>query len=291
MTKKNDYVLYSDTDSLFIAAGRFLSDNGVDLSKYSDDVIIKMILELSSIIEEYVNESCYREVQRKSYNSPVTDFRIKFKQEMVAKTALFVKKKKYGYWAVNEEGAPVDKVKVTGLEIIRSDTPEAVRPRLKDVMEMILKGASDEEIMKKVEQYKRELRKAYPEEISVNIGASDIDKYVKEDGEIIKGTPFHLKGISNYRVLLKQLKIEDKYEDIHSGAKTKVVYLKKNPLNFEAMSFLRWPKEFDKVVQIDYEKMIEKYFISKIEILLEPMKKTSLLSGSSSASVNLFFGE
>jgi len=175
MTKKNDYVLYSDTDSLFIAAGRFLSDNGVDLSKYSDDVIIKMILELSSIIEEYVNESCYREVQRKMYNSPVTDFRIKFKQEMVAKTALFVKKKKYGYWAVNEEGAPVDKVKVTGLEIIRSDTPEAVRPRLKDVMEMILKGASDEEIMKKVEQYKRELRKAYPEEISVNIGASDIE--------------------------------------------------------------------------------------------------------------------
>jgi len=62
-------------------------------------------------------------------------------------------------------------------------------------------------------------------------------------------------------------------------------------LNFEAMSFLRWPKEFDKVVQIDYEKMIEKYFISKIEILLEPMKKTSLLSGSSSASVSLFFGE
>jgi DNA polymerase elongation subunit (family B) len=291
MIKKTDYVLYADTDSLFISTGKFLSDNGIDVSRYSDDVAIKMILELGSIIENYVNETCYREVQRKMYNSAVTDFRIKFKQEIVAKTALFVKKKKYGYWSVNEEGAPVDKIKVTGLEIIRSDTPEAIRPRLKDVMEMILRGETDENILKKIEQYKKELKGVYPEEISVNIGASDIEKFVKADGEIEKGTPFHLRGINNYRKLLKHLKLEKKYEDIYSGAKAKVVYLKRNALGLDVISFLRWPHEFDKVVQIDYDKMLDKYFLSKIEILLEPMNKKELLSGSAGEGLNLFFGE
>jgi hypothetical protein len=97
--------------------------------------------------------------------------------------------------------------------------------------------------------------------------------------------------VNNYRVLLKQLKLENKYEDIHSGAKAKVVYLKKNAFNVDVMSFLRWPSEFDKVVQIDYDMMIDKFFISKIEILLAPMKKTSLLLSYASASPTLFFGD
>ena len=280
-----------DTDSLFINMGKFLDQHVPKFSELDDDRKIGFILKLSKVLEDYVNDMCYREVQRKMYNSNVTDFRIVFKQEMVAKTALFVKKKKYGYWAVNEEGAPLDKIKVTGLEIIRSDTPEAIRPRLKVVMDMILKGETDDALVKTIEQYKKELRKVYPEEIAVNIGASNIDKYVSDSGEIIKGTPFHLKGINNYRNLLKHLGLEDKYEDITSGAKTKVVYLKKNALNIDIMSFLRWPSEFDKVIQIDYEKMLEKYFISKIEILLEPMKKTDLLAGSGGIGLNLFFGD
>lgn len=289
---KEDFVCYIDTDSIFIMMGKFLEKTvGERWNLLDDERKIHFILKLSRVIEDYVNEVCYREVQRKMYNSNVTDFRIKFKQEMVAKTALFVKKKKYGYWAVNEEGAPMDKIKVTGLEIIRSDTPEAIRPRLKEVMDMILKGETDDALVKIIDQYKKELRKVYPEEIAVNIGASDVDKYVSAAGEIIKGTPFHLKGINNYRNLLKHLGLEDKYEDITSGAKTKVVYLKKNPLNIDVMSFLRWPTEFDKVIQIDYEKMLEKYFISKIEILLEPMKKTDLLAGSGGIGLSLFFGD
>ena len=92
------------------------------------------------------------------YNSNETDFRIKFKQEIVAKSILFVKKKKYSAWHTNEEGVAVDKIKTTGLEIVRSDTPEVVRPMLKDIMNMILKGVGDKDLSSAIDKYKKELQ-------------------------------------------------------------------------------------------------------------------------------------
>jgi DNA polymerase elongation subunit (family B) len=286
--KNIDFVLYGDTDSLFINAGGFFDKHIPEWRKLSDDMKIHYVRKLALIIEDYVNDHAYREIQRKNYNSVVEDFRIKFKQEIIAKTALFVKKKKYAYWSINEEGVPVDKVEVTGLEIVRSDTPEIIRPMLKDVMNMILRGEQEDVVVNKITDYKRQLKKSHPEEIALNIGASDIDKYV-HSGEVIKGTPYHLKGINNYRNLLKQLKLTKKYEDIYSGSKVKVVYIKKNSLGIDVMSFLRWPKEFEKVISIDYNEMIDKFFIGKIKILLEPMGKTELLYGSSDAALSSFF--
>jgi hypothetical protein len=83
----------------------------------------------------------------------------------------------------------------------------------------------------------------------------------------------------NYRKLLRHLGLTDKYEDIHDASKTKVVYLKKNKFNMETMSFIRWPKEFDTEIHIDHQKQIEKTYLGKVRILLEPMGKDKLLDG------------
>jgi DNA polymerase I len=212
-----------------------------------------------------------------------------FKQEIVAKSAIFVKKKKYAYWAVNEEGAPVDKISITGLEMVRSDSAEAVRIMLKDMMDMVLKGAGDKEIIKKIDEYTGQLKSVYPEEIAANIGINNLRKYLMKDGWR-KGTPWHVKGVYNYRMLLKDLKVDHLYEDIHEGTKGKVVYVKPNPYGIETITFLRWPKEFDNVVQIDYEKMVEKFFLKKVrQVLLEPMDKVELIDGVAKERLNIFF--
>jgi len=287
-----DYVIYGDTDGLYVNINQFILDNIENKDKWNilpDDKKIFYIQKLSTVIEEYVNNKSYREMQRKCYNSAVEDFRIKFKQEIIAKSALFVKKKKYAYWCVNEESVPVDRISVTGLEIVRSDSSEAVRIKLKDIMSMILKNFSEGDLIKKVNQYKKELRNVFPEEIAANIGVNNIDKYIK-DGKAIKGTPWHVKGVANYRFLLKELKIEDKYEDIYEGTKARVIYLKKNMFGIDVISFTRWPKEFDSYIEIDTEKMIEKFFVKKVEILLSPMGKEYILNGNvSSISLSTFF--
>ncbi len=278
-----------DTDSLFINVGGFLDSKlGKDWRKLSDEKLIFYIKKISRTIEDYVNEHSYKETQRKTYNSNVQDFRIKWKQEVIAKAALFICKKRYSMWHINEEGADVDKIKNVGLEIVRSDTPSAIRPRLKEMVDMILRGISDSEIKLKIYKHKNEISKVYPEEIAVNVGVSDIDKHLDFEGRAIKGTPWHVKGVLNYRKLLEILNIKEKYEDISAKTKVKVVYVKKNMYGVESISFIRWPEEFNEIVQIDFQKHIDKFYLEKIQMLLSPMGKENLLKDNS-AGWDLFF--
>ena len=219
-------------------------------------------------IEPYVNMRTYEETQLLDFNSQVRDFKIEFKQEIIARTALFVKKKKYAYWKVNEEGTPCDEISVTGLEIIRSDSAQAVRPRLKHIIEMIMRQEPEDQITVMIKKYKKELRDLTPGELAANIGINNIQKYLGT-GKPIKGTPWHVKGVYNYRMLLKLLEIDHKYEDIHEGIKSKVAYVKKNPFNVETITFQEWPTEFDTILQFDADTMIDKFFIKKIETLLK----------------------
>ena len=285
-----DHVAYIDTDSVFIRLGDFLKYVvGEAWEKLDDKKKIGFIMRISAIIEDYVNDRVYRNVQRMAYNSAIEDFRITFKQEIVAKSALFVKKKKYCYWCVNDEGVPCDKVEVTGLDVVRSDSSEAIRVRLKDVLEMIIKDTPEGDLIKKISKYKKELKNVYPEEIAASLGVKNLKKYII-NGKIIKGTPWHVKGVANYRFLLKELDIENNYENIFNGMKTKVVYVKRNPYNITTVTFLRWPKEFDSLLQIDYDIMIEKFFVKKIRLLLEPMNKVNLLDETTKIAIETFFG-
>jgi len=284
-----DMIAYIDTDSLFIKMGEYFTRFNDDWTDIDDIERIKRIIDFSkNELEPYVNMRTFEETQLLDFNSQVTDFKIEFKQEIVAKTALFIKKKKYAYWKINEEGTPVDEISVTGLEIIRSDSAEAVRPRLRHIMEMIMRQEPEDKITKMIKKYKKELRSLSPPELAANIGVNNIKKYLGE-GHPIKGTPWHVKGVHNYRELLKILDIEHLYEDIHEGIKSKVVYVKKNPFNVETITFNTWPIEFNDILQLDAEVMVDKFFIKKIGTLLEPMAKEFLIKGDRQTILNAFF--
>ena len=287
----NDYVKYIDTDSLFVGLGDWINDQGYEKewNALSDDDKIKNIKVISNIIEKYIDDRIFNEVQLRDYNSQVYDFKIGFKQEIIAKTALFIKKKKYAYWLLNKEGVSKDEIKVTGLEIVRSESAEAIRPRLKEVMEMIMKQKSDDEIAKTIRKYKKELNKLSAEELAANIGVNGIKKYLGVNNHSPKsGTPWHVKGVYNYRLLLKELGIKDKYEDIYEGLKAKVIYVKKNPYIDGTITFHEWPKEFDEIIQFDAETMIDKFFIKKVKLLLEPIGKENIVDGDMNG-VKAFF--
>ena len=286
---RKDYVKYIDTDSLFVGLGEWIKDQGFE-SEWEvlpDSEKIEWIKRISGIMEKYIDDRIFNEVQLGDYNSQVHDFKIGFKQEIIAKTALFVKKKKYAYWLLDKEGVPKDEISVTGLEIVRSESAEAIRPRLKNVMEMIMRQQNDENIGKTIRAYKKELNKLSPEDLAANIGVNGIRKYLGS-GTPKKGTPWHVKGVYNYRLLLKELGIQDKYEDIHEGLKAKVVYVKKNPYNVETITFHQWPTEFDELVQFDAEQMIDKFFMKKVRLLLEPINKESIIDSDMNA-VKAFF--
>jgi hypothetical protein len=127
---------------------------------------------------------------------------------------------------------------ITGLEIIRSDSPEVVKPRIKQILEMILKDYSDDEIKKYISRCKKELKQCGPLEIAENKGINKLEKYSLDNYSYKKGTPHQIKGVINFKFLLNKFQLEGEYDVPKNGDKAKVVYLQKNPFKIESLSFL-----------------------------------------------------
>lgn len=287
-----DMVAYVDTDSVFIRFGHFMEramGEGWD-KKLEEEETIQIIIKMSQIVQDFVNDCAYLETQVGEYNSqvPKDEFSIEFKQEIVCKTALFITKKKYGYHVVNNEGVPEDKIDVTGMEIIRSETPSAFREALSEMLSMILRNQSDDEIFNAYRKHKTAALEAFPEEISENKGMNGLEKYIV-DGQPVKGTPYHVKAAHFYNILLDEMGIADKYPAIEDDTKNKLVYVRPNPYNIKCIMYDRWPAEFTQMgVVADYTKMIDKFLTQKLRMLLEPAGREHILEKNQ--AFDLFFG-
>ena len=290
-TQDIDFIGYGDTDSLFLCVGKYINSNKELQSKFnllqSNKEKVNFILKLCKEIEAVVNDYSFNVIQKQHFNSQETEYTINWKQEIVCPSVLLVQKKKYGCWVVNEEGKTVDKIKVTGLDIIRSETSKPIKEMLKDVMTCILKNETDDVIRTKIIDYKKSIRDLPFEDISGNVGVNNIKKYIGPEGPL-KGCPWHVKGVYAHQILIEKFGLQDRYQEITEGEKSKVIYLLPNPYGFETLTYSsKYPREL-KCVQPDVEKMIEKFFIKKIEMLLEPCGKLHLLN-LNQETLNFFF--
>jgi hypothetical protein len=282
-----DYVSYSDTDSIFLNFGAFLNNAGINMDLWNNiqqSDRVRILIKLSKAVERVVNYRSFNDLQINDYNSFVKkdDFSIKFKQEIICSNILFLAPKMYAYHVINNEGFDCDKIEAKGVEIVRSTSPKVFRVALKSLLEHLLKGKDDEFLNSLVEEHKKNFYNAKPEEISINTGVNNISQYTNEDFTYSKGTPYHIKGVSNYHYLLKFLKIQNKYESIKEGDKVRVVYLKKNRFGFDVISYYRWPEEFEKIgIFVDHKLMIDKYFLAKAHILLDPINRQKVLDDRS----------
>jgi DNA polymerase elongation subunit (family B) len=288
-----NYISYIDTDSVFIKLNQYLIDQKVDINLWNNldkKTKIHFLLKLSKEIESVINNKSYNYTQLQDYNSIITedDFSIKLKQEIICSNMLHIGPKMYAYHVINEEGYNTNKIDAKGIEIVRSSSPTIFRKSLKDILERLLKGDSDDQLNSIVKSYKNEFYYAKPEDISVNIGVNGLEEYISSDNTYKKGTPYHIKSVAHYHCLLHEFDIEYKYEQIKEGDKIKVVYIKKNPWGFETIGYYKFPNEFlDKGLSIDYDKMIEKYFTNKVKILFDPINRSSILNDNTIE--NLFF--
>jgi DNA polymerase elongation subunit (family B) len=283
VNKSIDYVLYGDTDSLFYSIETFI-ENKVGLDKWNALTLEDKIIyckRITNIVSEHVNSKSYNTIQKKDFNSQRKDFRIVFEQEIIASTGLWVDKKRYGLGIVDKAGVRKDELFIKGLEIIQSLTPIAIKHRLKNMLQLILSGAADKDISRAMKIDKKELMTAHPNDIAVNVAAKNLDKYIV-NGKPIKGTPWTLKGINHFNNIIKTLDLTTKYEKIGSvGDKVRVVYIKEpNAYNIDIIGFIRWPDELKEAgVEIDYQKMVEKYYTNKLQHLLAPVNKGNLVYG------------
>ncbi len=268
-TQDEDYVIASDTDSIYLNMGllvKKLYPNVSDkkkviefMDKVCDQKIQPFIDKSYGELAEYLN--CYQQ-------------RMEMKRESLADKAIWVAKKNYVLNVYNSEGVAYakPKLKMMGISAVRSSTPAACRTKIKEAINIII--TKDESTLHKfIEDFRQEFKKLPVEDISFPRSVNGLSKY-SDNANIFKdGTPIHVKGALVYNHFLRELKLTKRYQLIKEGEKIKFVYLKQpNIFNNNTLAFLSvLPKQFDAEQYIDYDLQFEKSFLEPLKIILNPI--------------------
>ena len=238
-TEEVDYVQYVDTDSVFVSCLPLVKNRFPEMDTNNTELMTTEIYKIASEVQDYVNQF-YDVMAKKMFNTE--KHRLEIKQEMIGRTGFWQKKKRYALWIISDNGIPMDKLEVKGLDIVRSSFPKSFQKCMKDVMIDILKGKDRNEIDEYILSFKRNLNDILIEEVAKTSSIKDIKKYATpvEDevlGKFAKGTPSHIKAAINYNKLLKTFNCPPKYPPIKNGDKVKIAYLKSNRYGLEELAF------------------------------------------------------
>jgi len=233
-----DHCIYIDTDSVFYSATPLVQKRFPDINISDEDKMSKAILTIVDEVQLYLNNS-YDYFAKKFCN--LDKHRFDIKQEVIAKSGLFVTKKRYGLKIINDNGKKVNKLMVKGLDTVRSSFPTAMRDMLSKLLEDILMDVPKEKLDKFVLNFKNSMKLMHFDKIANPTGVKKVTKYKVKGGAIFKsyklGTPIHVKSALFYNDMLKHLKISRRYTPIYNGEKIKWVYLKNNPLGLNTMGY------------------------------------------------------
>lgn len=258
--------IYSDTDSLYITFGDSLDRNFPNASIEKKIDIMDKLCE--DIVRPVINNTC-TELQNKYGCFRHT---ISFKREALGDIGIWAGKKKYVLNVYDNEGVRYKEphIKIMGLEMIKSSTPEVVRNRLTDSLPIVLHGNEDQ-LKQFVDEFKVQFDSFTPEQIAFPRGVNNVDDYKGSGNKLyIKGTPLHVKAALIHNHLVSKLKLSKKYQLIRSGDKIKYLYLLPNKLREESIGFIgELPVEFDLHKYVDYEVMFEKTFLDPLNGLIE----------------------
>ena len=279
---KEDYCIYTDTDSVFYSALPLVKNRFPNADVKDDKFMTEQILDIAGEVQDYINKS-YNYFSSKFLNIR-GDHRFEIKQEMIAKSAFWVTKKRYGQWIINDGGLEVEKLDVKGLDIVRSSFPPAFRDFMTKVLKAILAKVPKEKIDEFILNFKNNLQNEELDKIALPTGVKGLKKYMdKSKGgfqsktmftPMKKGAPVHTKASVIYNDLLKHFKTNN-HEPISNGNKVRWVYLKQNPYNIDGLAYKGYddPKQIIDFINqyVDRDKLFDKALSKKIKMFYDAM--------------------
>lgn len=262
-----DYVIAIDTDSIYLSLEDLVEK--VCENKTTNQKIKYMDKICEEIFQPFI-DTTYQKLAE--YMNAYSQKMI-MKREVLADKGIWTAKKRYILNVHNSEGVQFakPKVKVMGLEMIKSSTPAVIRDKLRDSIDVVLSG-TEEDIQKYIAEFRSDFNKFSVEEIAFPRGVNGMKIYA---GSPIygKGTPIHVRGSLLFNHYIKRKGIDNKYQPIRDGDKIKFVYVRKpNPFQEDVIAFPQaLPKEFGLEQFIDYDLMFEKTFLDAMQTILTPI--------------------
>ena len=284
-TKKRDYVIASDTDSIYINFGpvvsKFLS------SKSGDKAAVVTLLNkvCEEKLEPFIEES-YQELA--TYVNAYSQ-KMQMKRENIADRGIWTAKKRYILNVWDSEGVRYEepKLKIMGIEAVKSSTPAPCRTMIKDALKLMMNGTEDD-VIKFIDDSRQQFNKLPPEEIAFPRSVSDVKKHKSHSTIYGKGSPIHVRGALLYNHYIKEYGLQNKYSEINNGEKIKFIYLKKaNPIRENVISFIsEFPREIGIDKYIDYELQFNKAFLEPLKTILDAIG----WNVEKTVNLELFFG-
>ena len=257
-------IVYNDTDSSYVSITPLVKSGLIEFM--DGDNIHKQAYDKIQEIEDYLNEG----VEKWAIKSLRTkDSRFVFKRECIADVGVFLQKKRYVMHILDDEGIKENKFKYTGVEVVRTTMPNAIKPYAKEIIETMLStqslGKTNDLLNKTYDIFKG----LSPQELAFVMGVRGYEDYAARcsDFTTAKGMPIHVKSSYFYNLLLDKLNTGNKYESIGSGDKVRYMYIERpNKYGLDSIGFkYDYPNEFKELFKPDYDKMFEKILYQAIE--------------------------
>ena len=267
-TEDVDYVIASDTDSIYLNLGPLVESVYKGREKTDEGVVRFLDKVCETKLEPYI-ESSYQELA--DYVGAY-DQKMIMKRENIANKGIWTAKKRYILNVWNSEGVEYaePKLKVMGIECVKSSTPGACRDKIKECLTVIM-NEGEEDAQKFIKDFRENFSELPVEDISFPRGCNGINKWANQSSIYGKGTPIHVRGALLYNYYNKKNKLTHKYPLIQDGEKIKFVYLKTpNKINENVISYLStFPKEFGLDKQVDYDLQFSKSFLDPIKVIMD----------------------
>lgn len=278
-TENVDYVIASDTDSIYLNLGPLVDKvygNSPNLNP------LQVVDFMDKVSNEKIQPFIDKQYQELAKYVNAYAQKMQMKRESLVDRAIWTAKKRYILNVWDQEGVRYSEpqLKIQGLEAIKSSTPSACRDKIKEAIKIIL-GGDKNKLYDYIDNFRNEFKKLPIEDISFPRSVNELDKfknvkamtlsgYETDESKGKLGTPMHVKAAILYNYYIKEMGIDSLYPVIQEGEKIKYIYLK-NPNKFRSHVIAfphRAPKEFKLDQCVDYNTQFDKSFMEPLKIIL-----------------------
>ena len=267
-TEGEDYVVASDTDSIYLNLGPLVDAVYKGREKTNEGIVSFLNKVCETQFEPFI-EGAYEKLA--GYVNAY-DQKMFMKRENIAERGIWTAKKRYILNVWDSEGVRYEKpkLKMMGIEAVKSSTPAPCRTMIKDGLKLVMNGTEDE-VIDYIDECRTKFKSLPPEDIAFPRTASDVRKYKASSTIYAKGTPIHIRGALLFNHYVSKKKLTNKYSLIGNGEKVKFIYLKKpNIIQENVVSFIQdFPTELGLDKYIDYDLQFDKSFVEPLRTILD----------------------
>jgi len=266
-TEDYDYVIAIDTDSIYLCLDNLVETIFKGREKTTESIVSFLDKVCKVELEKYIEDS-YKELAE--YVNAY-DQKMFMKRETIADKGIWTAKKRYilNAWDVEGVRYAEPKLKIMGIEAVKSSTPAPCRQKIKDALKIIM-TKTEEDLIEFIEDFRKEFRQLPLDTIAFPRSANNLGKFSSSVTIYGKGTPMHVRGVLLYNFYIKKNKLTHKYPLIQDGEKIKYLLLRTpNKINENVIAFLQtFPEELGLDKTVDRDLQFDKSFLEPLKIIL-----------------------